>query len=348
MIIFLYGEDTFRSRKKLKELKEKFLREVDSGGSSLATVDGETATMAKINEVVSVPSLFSRKRLIIIEKALSNKSKVVQDQIHEYFKIAENKKNKKIPAAGKAKEQAGQDEKEDNIIIFWDELGSENLGANKLYKFLKKQKFAQEFKPLSNTEATNWVKNEVKARQAKISGQAALSLTSLFGNNLWQLSNELNKLINYKRGEKEKLINKDSGGEIGLSDIEKLSRGKADENIFALTDAISNKNKARALELLEKEIEAGITETYLMHMIIRQFRILLQIRQGLEEGLSSRKMINQLKLHPFVVQKSITQARNFSLDILKKKFNSLVNIDRQVKTGQTDMKTAVSLLIANS
>ena len=333
MIIFLYGKDTYRSRKKLKELKEKFLREIDPGGSSLITIDGEIVNMEKINEIVAARSLFTRKRMIIIEKLLSNKSKIVLDQAAEYFRKLSKQKNK---------------DEEDNIIIFWDDLGGGKIGANKLYKFLIKQKFVQNFKLFSNTEAINWVKNEVKARQAKISGQAALSLSSLFGSDLWQLSNEIDKLINYKRGQQEKLLDNDSGGEIGLADIEKLARGKADENIFALTDAISSKNKARALELLEKEIAAGITETYLIHMIIRQFRILLQIRQGLEEGLTSRKMINQLKLHPFVVQKSITQARNFSMEILKKIFHSLVEIDKKIKTGQTDTKTAISLLIANS
>jgi len=333
MIIFLYGEDTYRSRKKLKELKEKFLREIDPGGGSLIIINGETANMEKINEAAAARSLFARKRMIIVEKLLSNKSKIVLDQAVEYFTKLNKQKNK---------------DEDDNIIIFWDDLSGVKIGFNKMYKFLIKQKFVQNFKLLSNTEAVSWVKNEVKSRQAKISGQAAMSLSSLFGSDLWQLSNEIDKLINFKRGQQEKLIDSESGGEIGIQDIEKLARGKADENIFALTDAISGKNKARALELLEMEIAAGITEAYLIHMIIRQFRILLQIRQGLEQGLTSRKMINQLKLHPFVVQKSITQARNFSMDILKKIFYSLVEIDKKVKTGQTDTKTAISLLIAGS
>ena len=43
MIIFLFGADTFRSRQKLKEIKDKFLREVDSSGMNMQTLDGKTA-----------------------------------------------------------------------------------------------------------------------------------------------------------------------------------------------------------------------------------------------------------------------------------------------------------------
>lgn len=83
-----------------------------------------------------------------------------------------------------------------------------------------------------------------------------------------------------------------------------------------------------------------------MHMIIRQFRILLQVRQALDNGHGSRKIINELKLHPFVVQKSLNQVRKFSLAPLKSIFQNLVQIDKEIKSGQTGAKAALSLLIA--
>ena len=71
MIIFLYGEDTYSSRQKLNEIKDKFLREVDPSGHSLATIEGENASVEKINEMVSASSLFARKRMVVIERLLS-------------------------------------------------------------------------------------------------------------------------------------------------------------------------------------------------------------------------------------------------------------------------------------
>jgi DNA polymerase-3 subunit delta len=333
MIIFLYGEDTFRSREKLKEFKEKFLRDVDPSGNSLMTVNGGETTMEKINEALTSSSLFVQKRMVIIENIFANKDKSIYDQVYEYLRAKE-------------KEQ-------ENIIIFWDETSGEKKSTNKLFKYLSKspnlkqnKKLVQNFKNLSNTEATAWVKKRVKNLGGKISNKASLTLTSFFGSDLWQLNNEVQKLVNFKLGQDKGLIKGAETAEITEKDVEDLSRGKVDENIFALTDAISNKNKALALKLFEQEFEAGVADTYLMHMIIRQFKILLQVRQSLDQGYTSRKIINELKLHPFVVQKSLNQVRAFSLEILKKIIKQLILIDKKIKTGQTDIKTGISLLIA--
>jgi len=346
MIIFLYGEDTFRGRQKLKQLKEKFLREVDPGSTSLTILDGESVTLGQIAESVGPGTLLAKKRMVIIEGLFSNKNQTIFGEILNYLK--------------------NQIDKE-NIIIFWDSLVKmkriknkeeifkiDSVGREKiltgqplqLFKFLVKQKYAQQFNLLSNTEAVVWAKKEVEARGGKITNQAAQTLNSLVGSDLWQVSNEIDKLLNYKLGREPKLT---KGGEkviIEVEDVEMLVRGSFDENIFALTDAISNKNKTLATELLEEQIEAGLTDSYLINMIVRQFRILLQIRQGLDLGLSSRKMINSLKLHPFIIQKGINQVRKFNLTTLKNILNELVKIDFKMKTGRADVKTMLNLLIA--
>ena len=173
-----------------------------------------------------------------------------------------------------------------------------------------------------------------------------MHLTALFGSDLWQLDNEINKLISYKRGQKPELVKDARIAQIEVEDVDQLARGSADENIFALTDAISNRNKALALKLFEQEIDSGVTESYLMHMVTRQFKIMLMIRQALDQGLTPRQIMGQLKLHPFVVQKTSTQVRKFVLADLKKLFHRLVDIDSQIKTGVAELKPALSLLIA--
>ena len=346
MIIFLYGEDSFSSRGKLNKLKEKFLDEVDKDGNSLITISGQTAERQEISSAIGTSSLFARKRMVVIEEIFSGKNPTVFTHLTE-----------QLP-----KISAGE-----NIIIFWDTAvilrkkkgkqlpfkldarGQEKAlpkYSRKLYDFLAKQKYAQNFSLLSNTEATNWIKTEVRKRGAVIKQPAALALTSLLGSDLWQISNEIDKLISHQRGQIKSLVGQNQEIEISNEAVAELVRGNFDENIFALTDAISNRNKAIAIKLFEEELAAGVTDSNLMHMIIRQFRILIQVKQSLELGLGPRKMMSQLRLHPFVVQKSLTQARNFSLPVLKNIFHHLVKIDKGSKTGQQDIKVALSMLIA--
>lgn len=327
MIFFLFGADTFRSRKKLEELKAKFAKEVDPTGNSFVIIDGETADIAKINEAVSPSSLFARKRMVIIENIFSAKKTDILNQALEL--LIKIKKN----------------EKQDNIIIFWDSIepSTKGLAKNKkaLFDFLRAEKFTQEFETLSNTQAATWAKKEIDIRGGKISLAAATRLVSLVGSDLWSLNNEIDKLLNYKNSQS-------TGGqpaEIEIKDIEEMTKGIYDENVFALTDAITNGNKQIALRLLEEQIQAGLSEQYIFSMISRQFRILLQVREALDAGLSSRQILNQLKLHSFVVQKSVNQVRNYSSALLKKIYSQLVDIDYKNKIGQGDLRTMLDLFV---
>lgn len=320
MIFFIYGENTYLSRQKLKELKTKFIREVDPTGENLSILDGASLDLAEVNRAVGAQSLFVRKRMVVIENIFANKNKAFFEELTAYLQK--------------------QKETNDNIIIFWDDISGEKQKNNKLFSFLHSQKFVQNFIPLSNTEAIAWTKKEIEKRGAKITQQVALRLSSLFAGDLWQLSNEIDKLISYKKS-----LNDEAVVEIEIADIELMSRGVSDENIFAMTDAISNKNKSLALELFEKELEAGVAEHLLIHMIARQFKILMQVRQALDAGHSSRKIISDLKLHPFVVQKTSAQVRNFDLEALKSIYLQLAEIDYRFKTGQGDLLGMISLFM---
>lgn len=328
MIIFLYGEDTFRSRKKLQELKEKFIREVDPHGTSLSLLDGEKTNMQKINDAIGSASLLSKKRMVVIENLFNQKEGLVFEQILNFFK------NKAASL-------------DDNIIIVWDSLSStvKALAKNKaqLLKFLAAQKYAQEFKSLSNPETAAWVKKEIESRSAEISREALARLVVLTGSDLWQLNNEINKLINYKQAAQLQLSAGGESARIETQDVVDLVEGVFDQNIFVLMDAISNRNKNLVVKLFEEQLEAGKGEDYLLNMITRQIKILLQVRQALDSGLDSRKIISQLKLHPFVVQKSITQVRNFNLVSLKNLLTQLIKLDAQMKTGQINLRAALDL-----
>ena len=345
MIIFLYGEDSFRSRFKLNELKNKYLKEIDSLGSGLKVLAGAKTTFTEITEAVSPSSLLSKRRLIIIEDIFANKDREIFGKLLGYFK------NKN--------QQDG-----DNIIIFWEsnvkmkkiknillpfiiEADGRDKPLNKaqaeLFKLLAEQKYSyRSFNLLSNTELASWVKKETTARGGKISIKSAELLVGLVGTDSWQINSEIDKLISYKATAKLT----EAVAEIEAQDIKNLVRGSFSDNIFSLTDAISLRNKALAVKLFDELLESGLEGRYLLNMFIRQFRILLQIRQAVDSGLGPRQMASLLKLHPFVLQKGLGQARNFNLSTLKNILSQLIKIDYFSKSGQGDYITGLNMLIA--
>jgi len=321
MIIFTYGADTFRSRRFRQELKNKFTRDIDPLAQSLNVVDGQTATLKEINEKINTGSLFVTKRLTVIENIFKNKKTDLFAALVAYLK--------KLTAAN------------DNIIIFRDEeLNTKDkplkAEAKKLFAFLAQQPYSREFAPLTNGQLLAFIKTEAANYDKKMDLAAATLLINLSGGDLWIINNEIKKLVNYAAGDS-----------ITATDVKKLSASSFNENIFGLTDALSAKNKKLAIDLLEEQYAAGLSDEYLLTMLIRQFKILLQIHAALDARLSPADMATQLELHPFVIKKGAVQARNFSALALKNYLNRLIHLDFLNKTGQGDVKTELTLLISS-
>ena len=337
MIIFFYGSNNFKAKQRINELQKKFTREIDPHEHSFNIIDGPTTDLKEITGLINTSSLFAKKRLTFIENLFANKKTTLLEEFLDFLK------NNNL-------------DKADDIIIIYEPLiktsreravkvnaaGQDNpLNAKekKLFDFLKSQKFSQEFKDLTNSELINWIKQEFINRQSSIDFAALQTLISLVGPDLWQLNNEINKLINYKKLG-------DIPTEITTLDVKKIVAGNFDDNIFALTYALSHKNKVTALKILEEQYAADLSPEYILAMFMRQFKILLQIKTAQDSKWLPVKVASTLKIHPFIVKKGLEQSKNFSAAQLKNILNRLVEIDYLNKIGQGDLKTLLNLLIS--
>ena len=71
MLIVLHGEDTFRSRHKLKEL-ENAHKEKHAGGFSFEKFYADSATFGEFKNMARSRSLFDEYRLIVFEDVSEN------------------------------------------------------------------------------------------------------------------------------------------------------------------------------------------------------------------------------------------------------------------------------------
>lgn len=320
MIIFLHGADTFRARRFLKELKDKFTRDVDPDAGSLNLVDGTTATFKDIQEKINTGSLFVKKRMVVVENIFKNKKEKIFTELADYLK--------KFASS------------EDNVIIFRDEeLGTKDkplkTDTKKLFTLLSKQPYSQEFKPLTDSQLLTFITKEIKSYQKEIGMPAASLLINLTGGDLWLIVSNLRKLAFSSEAKT-----------ITSAEVKESVPGSYDENIFGLTDALSAKNKKLAISLLEEQYAAGLSDEYLITMLIRQFKILLQIRTAVDEKVNPANLASQLKLHPFVIKKGLLQAKNFTVSGLKNYLDRLIRLDFLNKTGNGDIKTELTMLIS--
>lgn len=313
MIIFLYGEDTYRSTEKLNEIKNKFKKERDPSGINIVTFADDEFTIEKFNNAASQSGFLVSKRLIITKNLLT--ARPSDETIGSLKELLKNLKDS------------------NNIFVFW-EQGTPDK-TNPLFKvFSQNKKYVQEFKPLETKKLTYWIKKYVENADGQIETPAVNLLISFIGNNLWQLSNELNKLLAF--------TNKKT---ITVSEVKELVQAKLDENIFGLADAIAINNKALAVRLLNEQFALGLNEIYILSMIIRQFRILTQLKSLAEQKLTQAEMVKQTRLHPFVVKKTLPLVNKFTLDKLKDIYSKLTALDHKFKSTSLPKQTLIDLFI---
>ncbi|MFA5926146.1 MAG: DNA polymerase III subunit delta [Parcubacteria group bacterium] len=317
MIIFLYGEDEFRSGRKLAEIKNKFLEKNKEGGTLFVFDFSEQGVATDdLSAKVYSGGLFSSKKLAVVKNILKNKA------------AAENKEFLTRLKKG---------EPEGATIIFWEK---EKIDKKlKLAKFLLEKSKKQEFKFLDGARLTNWITEEVrKIGEGKVSigRAAAVKLSVYVGNNLFLLLKETEKLVSYR-----------SAGEISEGDVDLLVKSKIDTDIFKTIDSLSRGDKKGSIKLLHDHLDAGEDPFYLLSMYFFQFRNLLKVKPLAEKYSSPHEIAARLKIHPFVAKKSAEQGRNFSLEKLKELYGRLCQIDFEAKTGKIEIGLALDMFIAS-
>ncbi|PIY90759.1 MAG: DNA polymerase III subunit delta [Candidatus Nealsonbacteria bacterium CG_4_10_14_0_8_um_filter_35_10] len=312
MIIFLYGPDTYRSKQKLNEIIEHY-KKIHKSGLSLIFFDFKEDSFEDFRDAFKSFSMFKEKKLMVLKNLFFN-SKIENDFLKNLREISRSKE----------------------IILIYEEEIDENTP---LAKELKKEAKFQKFNLLEGIFLKNWVKREFQKYSARIEPEALNLLLDFVGNDLWQMENEIKKLVNYSPGK-----------EIKRKDIELLVKPKIETDIFKTIDAIAAKNKRKALFLMKEHLEKGDSPAYLLAMINFQFRNLLIIKSSeLRRELYTNDMrilSEKLKMHPYVIRKAIQQSKKFSLEELKKIYQKIFQVDLGIKTGKIDPETALDLLIA--
>jgi len=321
MILFFYGEDNFRLKQKIKKLKEKFISS-SLGDINLSILDGKSITFDEfVRQVLAMPFL-ANSRLVIVENLMRASKKTNKGEISSKNADIQEKIIALLPKVP-----------ENTVLVFLEEGIPDRRTA--LFKKLAQPKKFEEFKLLEGLALEEWIRSEIEARGGEINLLAIQKLAEYVGNDLWRMTNEIDKLISYSKI-------------VTVKEIELFIKAQVESNIFNLTDSIASRNSKQALKELHKLLDNGEAELYLLSMIVSQFRNLLIAKDLSDRSggkLSQWDLAKTAGMHPFVAQKTIWQIKNYKLEELKQIYDKLLECDLKVKTGQLEPKTALDLLI---
>lgn len=330
MIFFLHGADTYRSRQKLREIKDKFKKEIDVSGLNLNVIDGAKANMDDINRAISSMPFLAKRRMVVIENVFANKNE-------EFFTAL-------VPFLQKLTINTSDSSA---IIVFQDaiaEAPKKSSASNELWQLLNKEKFNLAFDLLAGSALLAWVSEEFKAQGVQIGVTEANYLVSATGSDSWLLKSEIGKLAAYAHAYARAVqahSKSTNQAQITTQQIDLMVNAQFDDNIFKLVDAVSQAQKTQALTLLNDQLENGVNEMYLLSMINRCFRLLTLVKAT--PAASQAK----LGLHAFVLKKTLSQSQRYTMAQLQNVYQRLVRLDEQIKTGFGKPALLLDLFVAS-
>ena len=172
-----------------------------------------------------------------------------------------------------------------------------------------------------------WVAEQFARLGAKADRDACRALVEVVGDDLDELSSEIDKLATWAGGEP-----------ITVAAVEQLAVGRAETPIFSLTDAWGRRDVGAVLAMTESLLERThrTRSGELLRIVASLVGHVGRVRRAqrlADEGVRARDAAGKLKMHPFAAEKAFAQAANFSADELSLALVRLAELDAAAKGG---------------
>lgn len=311
MIHIFYGTEEYLIKEKIAKIKEQ--EKIDD--VSINSYNLEETIMENILEDATTVSLFSDKKMIVVENAY----------------IFTGTVNKKLP--------------EQNVKILEDYIKHDNINTILLFSVLKEKlderkkivKLLREKKQITEcnkpSNLNKFIQNEFGPYE--IGFKEIAILIDRVGENLALLHQEIEKIKIYKNDNMK--INKE--------DIINLTSKTIDTDIFNLIENIVDGNMGPALESYKEMIRLGEEPIKIIVMLANQFRLIYQIRNLYKKGYTEKDISAMLEVHPYRIKISLTKANKFQDEELLKYLEKLSELDIDIKTGKIDKEFGLELFI---
>jgi DNA polymerase-3 subunit delta len=214
-------------------------------------------------------------------------------------------------------------------------LSPKIASQSKFYSTLNKLAEVVECKPLWESNIPAWIEKRASKKGKRIERRAAYLLQELVGNQLSDLSQEIDKLVIYS-GEEETITTKQVKSAAGLS---------RSHNVFQLIDSIGVRDCRKSLIILSNLVSAGERPGGLIFWLTSHLEKLILTKQ-FTPG-KGKNLASYLKTKPFLASKYQNQAKNFSVEELEKGLMLLYQTDVDLKSNLMPEKTLLELLTYN-
>ena len=320
-VCLLAGEEHYYVEKAVDAMKRRLFPD-GASEDAIERVSGDMDIDQLIGLVETVP-FFSDKNVIIVQEP-------------PFFKAAGGKK-KDTQATDSAKGKKMADKKMERLLAALADMPSYTYvifvssekadKRRKIYKTVEKYGAVLEAEAIRAWNINDWLQGKLQSMNREMDREAyayfngAVSMMQQIS--LEFLDQEFDKLALFSA---ERRITK--------ATLVRVFAGLPEVSVFALMDAISERNSRKALTLLRRQLADGTYFTVILSLLTRHVRQLWQARTLQAKGIRGKALAKPLELNPFIAEKLGRAAAAFSEETLKQSMLELIDADYWLKTGQ--------------
>ena len=304
-IYLLYGEEAFLKNSYKNRLKEAI---IGDDTMNFARFEGKGLDVDELIRLADTMPFFAERRLILVEDS-------------GFFKSASDALVQYLPSMP------------DTTILLFVEMEVDK--RNRLYKKVKDMGYAAELNRQDSTQLARWAGGILTREQKKITKHTMELFLSMAGDDMENIRMELEKLISYTLGREV----------ITDEDVMAVCTVQVTNRIFEMVSAIVNRQPRKAMDLYEDLLTLKEPPMRILFLIARQFNQLLQVKDLMGKGMDKGTIASKLKMQPFVVGKTMPQARQFGREQILSYVEFCVETEEAVKSGRLQDRLAVELLI---
>lgn len=295
-VCFLYGEEQFLVERAVGMLLERAIDPTLKDFNFNVYYGNESKGVDIVDAAQTLP-MFAERRAVLVKRAEQLKAEAL-DVMLPYIKN---------PASGTC------------LLL----TGTKIDQRKKFFLEFKKLGVLVEYKRFYDNKLSGFIQSEAVAQGKPIETAAAELLAALIGNNLQELSSQIEKLVVYA-GTKTRIT---------VDDVRVMASSSKAFTAFELAKFLGLRDVPNSIRSLDTLFLHGEEAPMMIGALTSHFRKLWRVRELLDRKMPPADIGRELNINAFFLGDIVTQARHFSRRELKRIFDEFYRCDVASKTG---------------
>jgi DNA polymerase-3 subunit delta len=295
-VCFIYGEEQFLVERAVHALLEKAI-DPSLKDFNFNVFYGNESKGVDILDAAQTLPMFSERRAVLVKRAELLKA----DALEVLLPYIKN------PSPGTC------------LLL----TGTKIDQRKKFFLEFKKHGELVEYKCFYENKLPGFIQSEAVSQGKPIETAAAELLAALIGNNLQELSSQIEKLVVYA-GTKQR---------IAVDDVRTMASSSKAFTAFELAKFLGLRDLHNSIRSLDALFLNGGDAPMMIGALSSHFRKLWRVRELLDKKMATADIGRELSINAFFLGDIIAQARNFPRRDLKRIFEEFYRCDVASKTG---------------